>query len=92
MYEPQKQALNSKVIKQIREKLNISQEKMADTLDMDRARLSKIERGLETPEWLKKFAQLSKMLHQAGMTWEDVVIEFPEPMAREKPGEYIVNE
>jgi transcriptional regulator with XRE-family HTH domain len=89
-YESKKQAINSKVIKQIRQKLNISQEKMAEILETDRGRLSKVERGLETPDWLIKFAALSYLLHESGMSWNDVIMTLPDPSPRasEKPTEY----
>ena len=93
MYETENQALNNKVIKLIRKKLNLSQKEMADILGTERGWLSKVERGQATPDWLTKFAVLLKLLNDAGLSYEDVVMEFPEPMtAREKPGEYIVNE
>lgn len=78
------QTLDSKVLKKIRDRLGISQGEVADRLQTDRARISKAERGIETPEWLIKFALMAKLLHEAGMSWEDVVIEFPEVAREEK--------
>lgn len=92
MYGTKNQALNNKVIKTIRDKLNLSQKEMAEILSTEQSRLSKIERGKHTPDWLVKFALLAKLLHDADMSWEDVVIEMPDPISREKSGEYIVNE
>jgi transcriptional regulator with XRE-family HTH domain len=72
------QAVNNKVIKSIRQRIGLSQEQLAARLETSRGRLSSIERGLETPDWLIKFAVLSKLLHEAGLSWEDVIMEFPE--------------
>ena len=96
MYRTEKQGLNNQVIKTIRTKLNLSQQEMAALLGTERGWLSKVERGLETPDWLTKFAVLLRLLNEAGLTWEDVVMEFPEPvssraaMARESSAEYKV--
>ena len=92
MYKVENQPPNNKVIKLIRDKLDLSQKQMAERLGTEQSWLSKVERGAITPDWLVKFAVLLKMLNDAGLTYEDVVMEFPEPMAREKPGEYIVND
>lgn len=80
------QTIDSKVLKKIREKLGMSQVEVAKRLQTEQARISKVERGLETPDWLVKFALLAKLLHEAGMSWEDVVMEFPEPMVMESEG------
>ena len=89
MYGVENQALNNKVIKEIRTKLNLSQKQMADALGTERGWLSKVERGQVTPDWLIKFAVLSKLLHDAGLSWEDVVMEFPESARVKEPsGEY----
>ena len=80
MYETEKQPLNNQVIKLIRKKLNLSQKELADILGTERGWLSKVERGQVTPDWLTKFAVLLKLLNAAGLTYEDVVMEFPEPM------------
>jgi transcriptional regulator with XRE-family HTH domain len=85
------QQIDSRVLKTIRDKLGISQEEVANRLQTERARISKAERGLETPEWLIKFALMAKLLHEAGMTWEDVIMEFPEiktSRAAESSAEY----
>jgi transcriptional regulator with XRE-family HTH domain len=93
MYRVEKQAPNNKVIKEIRTKLNLSQAAMAEILDTEQSWLSKVERGLETPDWLIKFARLSHLLNQAGLSWEDVVISFPAPVDRvaEEPEKYKVD-
>ena len=92
MYEAENQAPNNKVIKLIRTKLDLSQKEMAEILGTERGWLSKVERGLETPDWLIKFAVLLRMLNDAGLSYEDVVMEFPEPNPRaaESPGKYQV--
>lgn len=91
MYEVEKQAPNNKVIKLIRDKLDLSQKQMAEKLGTEQSWLSKVERGAITPDWLVKFAVLLKMLNDAGLTYEDVVMEFPEPMAlREEDEKYTI--
>jgi transcriptional regulator with XRE-family HTH domain len=86
------QAINNRVIKRIRDKIGLSQEQLAAQLETSRGRLSNIERGLETPDWLVKFAVLSKLLHEAGFSWEDVIMELPDfnPRAAEDGGDYNV--
>jgi DNA-binding XRE family transcriptional regulator len=85
-----KQHVNAKMLKAVRDKLGINQDEMGRRLGVHRPDISKIERGLETPDWLFKFAALAKALHDAGMTWEDVVMNFPEPVDRvaEESGKY----
>ena len=78
------QTIDSKVLKKIRERLGLSQGEVAKRLQTEQARISKAERGLETPEWLVKFALMAKLLHEAGMSWEDVMMEFPESVRDEK--------
>lgn len=83
--------VDSQVIKKIRDRLNLSQEGMAELLQTDRARLSKIERGLETPDWLVKFAALSELLHRSGLSWHDVILDLPDNLGvSEKPEDYKV--
>lgn len=86
MYESENQPPNNKVIKAIRKKLKLSQKEMARRLDTDDSWISKVERGQVTPDWLVKFAVLLKMLNDAGLTYEDVVMTFPEPMTLQEEG------
>lgn len=81
------------MLKVVRDKLGMNQEELGKRLGVHRPDVSKIERGLETPDWLLKFAALSTLLHEAGMSWEDVIMSFPESnaTATEKAGEYNVN-
>ena len=88
MNKAEKQQVNNRVIRKIRESLGINQKDFAKMLGTDNSRLSKIERGEHTPEWLLKFALLSRLLHESGMTWEDVVMELPELRVSEDGGEY----
>jgi transcriptional regulator with XRE-family HTH domain len=86
----QNQVVNSEMLKAVRKKLGLSQKKMAALLKTDDSLLSKIERGVETPDWLVKFAVLSKLVHDSGLSWEDVILELPDfsPRAAEKGGDY----
>jgi transcriptional regulator with XRE-family HTH domain len=89
MYQVKNQAPNNKVIKTIRDKLNLSQKEMADLLSTEQSRLSKIERGKHTPDWLVKFATLARLLNDAGLSWEDVILDLPDNLAvSEDKGEY----
>lgn len=94
MYGVENQALNNKVIKDIRTKLNLSQKQMAEILETEQSWLSKVERGHVTPDWLTKFAVLLKLLNDAGLTYEDVVMSFPEPSlkASDLPTDYNVEQ
>lgn len=87
-----KQPINNEMLKVIRTKLKLTQPELGEMLGCHFTDISKVERGQVTPDWLTKFAVLLKLLNDAGLTYDDVVMEFPEPMAREKPGEYIVSE
>jgi DNA-binding XRE family transcriptional regulator len=78
MGESKAQPLNPKMLKVVRDRLGINQEELGRRLGVHRPDISKIERGLETPDWLLKFVMLSKVLTEAGMSWEDVIMEFPE--------------
>lgn len=85
------QQVDSKMLKVVRDKLGISQEEMGRRLGVHRPDISRIERGIEVPDWLIRFAALSKILHEAGYSWEDVIMEFPEaptPRASEQSAEY----
>jgi DNA-binding XRE family transcriptional regulator len=77
----------------VRQKIGLNQSQIAKALGCHQTDISRIERGVETPDWLLKFAALSTLLHQAGMSWEDVIMSFPESnaAATEKSGEYNVN-
>jgi transcriptional regulator with XRE-family HTH domain len=84
-----KQSIRNAVIKDVREKLGISQQELAEQMGISRGRLSNVERGLETPDWLIKFAVLYRLLHESEMSWDDVVMSFPEPQKlREEAAEY----
>lgn len=84
------QAINPCMLRAIRKKLGISQEEMAKKLGCHQAAISRIERGTETPEWLLKFAVLSKMASEASFSWEDIIMDNPPPTLRtaEKPAKY----
>jgi predicted transcriptional regulator len=77
MNQPQKQDVDRAMLKKVRKQLGLSQKDMASLLKTDDSLLSKIERGQETPDWLVRFAVLSKLVHDSGFTWEDVIMEFP---------------
>jgi transcriptional regulator with XRE-family HTH domain len=92
MYKVEKQPINNKVLKEIRDSLGLSQEQLAKKLGTDQSYLAKIEKGQVTPGWLIKFVALAQLLHQSGKSWEDVIIEFPDvsPRAAEDGGDYNV--
>lgn len=70
------------MIKLLRSKLNLKQAEMAGLIGCNRSELSQIENGQITPDWLLRFVMLSKLLTDAGMSWEDVIMEFPDVVER----------
>jgi transcriptional regulator with XRE-family HTH domain len=86
------QAVNPKMLKLVRDRTGMSQLELAERLGCKQPDISKIERGLEVPDWLIRFAKLAAVLDQAKMSWEDVIMEFPEQPLRtaEKGGDYNV--
>lgn len=77
-----RQAINPRMIKAVRDKVGMSQEALAKELGCNQSAISRIERGTEIPDWLERFIKLSRLVHQAGLSWEDVIMEFPEPSPR----------
>lgn len=90
MNQEEKQSIDNKVLKQIREELNMSQAEFAARLGTDQSKLSKIERGVLTPPWLIKFIALSKMVEETGKTWQDILLDSSPPTLRtaEKTAKY----
>ena len=78
MEAKEKQSINPRMLKLVRERTGLSQSEIGSFLGCHRTDISRIERGIETPDWLVKFVMLSKLLTDAGMSWEDVIMEFPE--------------
>jgi DNA-binding XRE family transcriptional regulator len=78
------QQVNAKMLKVVRGRLGMNQEELGQRLGVHRPDISKIERGIETPEWLIKFVLMAKLLQEANMSWEDVVMEFPDQCGTEK--------
>lgn len=78
MYEVKNQVINNEMLKLVRTKLGLSQKAMAALLKTDDSLVSKIERGVETPDWLIRFAVLSKLVRDSGVSWEDVIMDLPE--------------
>ena len=78
------------MIKAIRNKIGLSQSQIGSALGCHQSDISRIERGEVTPDWLIKFAVLLKMLKDAGLSYEDIVMEFPAPAATDPTtaGEY----
>lgn len=66
-------------LKEIREKLNLTQDEMAEILGTKRARVSYMERGVEVPDWLKKAISLNRLLESAGYTFNDLILSLPDP-------------
>jgi DNA-binding XRE family transcriptional regulator len=89
-YQPN-QLIDPKVIKELRDKLDLKQSEMAEIIGCNRSELSLIENGKLIPDWLERFIRLSRLMSEAGYSWEDVVMKFPEPAtprASEQSAEY----
>lgn len=65
--------------KEVRTKLKLSQESVAERLGTDQANISKLERGIEIPDWLVKAIQLHRLLDQAGYSLDDLILALPDP-------------
>ena len=87
MNSGKKQSINNEMLKVIRKKLGLTQPELGKKLGCHFSDISKVERGQVTPDWLIKFGVLLQLLNDAGLTYEDVVMEFPEPMALREEGE-----
>lgn len=66
-------------LKEVRKKLNLTQDEMAAILGTERARVSKIERGLYVPDWLGRAITLHRLLEKAGYTLNDLILSLPDP-------------
>lgn len=78
MEAKEKQSINPRMLKTVRERTGLSQSQIGSVLGCHQTDISRIERGVETPDWLVKFIQLSRLLDKAGLTWEDVILDLPE--------------
>ena len=76
--------------KELRTKLKLTQETVAERLGTDQANISKLERGIEVPDWLVKAIQLHRLLTQAGYSLDDLILSLPDPSpaAAEDGGDY----
>jgi transcriptional regulator with XRE-family HTH domain len=90
MEASRKQSVNPKMLKLLRERTGMTQKELAEYLGVARPDISKIERGLKTPDWLVRFALLAEKMDQAKITWEDAIMELPDfsPRVAEKGGDY----
>jgi DNA-binding XRE family transcriptional regulator len=86
------QAIDPKVIKELRTKLNLNQADMAKLIGCNRSELSLIENGKALPDWFERFINLSRAMSQAGFSWEDAILKMPDfpPRAAEDGGDYNV--
>lgn len=94
MEAKEKQSINPRMLKTVRERTGLSQTEIGSVLGCHRTAISRIERGVETPDWLVKFIQLSRLLDKAGLTWEDVIMDLPEVAtlrAAESSSEYQIS-
>ena len=72
--------VNPKKVKlsEVRTKLNMKQEDMAEFLDISRSYLSKFENNKVSIEWIEKAVKLQKLLQEAGFSLEDLVLPVEE--------------
>lgn len=61
-------------LKEVRRKLELTQEQVAKELGMDRTDLSQLETGKKVPEWIYKAIKLNELLKEAGYTLDDLAI------------------
>jgi DNA-binding XRE family transcriptional regulator len=61
-------------LKEVRKKLELTQEQAAKNLGMAREELSLLESGKRVPEWILKAVKLNELLKQAGYTLDDLAI------------------
>jgi DNA-binding XRE family transcriptional regulator len=82
---------NKVTIKQLREELGLSQEKLAQALGVRRATISDYERGKQYPKGLEMGLRLGILLGRAGRNLDDLILALPDPddyRAAETPGAY----
>lgn len=72
--------VNPKKVKlsEVRSKLDMKQEDMADFLDISRSYLSKFENEKCSIEWIEKAVRLQKLLLKAGYSLEDLALPVDE--------------
>jgi DNA-binding XRE family transcriptional regulator len=61
-------------LKEIRRKLELTQEQAAENLGMARQELILLESGKKVPDWLLRAIRLHELLKQAGYTLDDLAI------------------
>lgn len=65
--------------KEVRKKLDLTQDEMAELLGTKRPNISNIERGVEIPDWLTKAITLHRLLERTGYTLDDLLLSLPDP-------------
>ena len=82
-------------LKQVREKLNLSQKDFAALIGTDNSEISRIENGRNVPDWYEKAIRLHRLVRSVGLTMDDLLLSLPDPgqslRAAEKIGEYRVD-
>jgi transcriptional regulator with XRE-family HTH domain len=86
----EKQSIDSRMLKIVRDRTGLSQSAIGAALGCHQSDISRIERGLDTPDWLIKFVRLARLLEKTDLTWKDLALDSAPPTLRtaEKPGEY----
>lgn len=69
-------------IKEVRDKLNLTQGDLAKLLKTKQQNVSAMERGARVPEWLEKAITLHRLLSKAGYTLDDLILSLPDPEDR----------
>lgn len=78
MYSAPAQQKNKVTIKDVRQKMGLTQAEFAELFRTDRSELSRIESG-RVPEWLLKAIYLNHLLEKAGYSFKDLILALPDP-------------
>lgn len=66
-------------LKQLRQKLKLSQSQFAALIGSDQSEVSRIENGRKVPEWYEKAIKLNRLAKKAGFSIDDLALSLPDP-------------
>jgi DNA-binding XRE family transcriptional regulator len=73
-------------LKEIRDRLDLTQGELAELLGTKQSNISALERGKEIPDWLIKAIQLHRLLSRAGYCLDDLILSLPDHQTGAKDG------
>lgn len=80
--------------KEVRRKLKLTQDEVAEALGTKRPNISNLERGVDIPDWMQKAIILDRLVRKAGYTLSDLILSLPDPPdsshIAETPSKYTV--